>query len=452
MRGSCRVGRTVVAEPNDRLRRARERVESPNVRGECLSRQELAELVNAWVFEHTKDHRVVELDAHYIAKLERGVIRWPQDSGRRAGFRAVLGVEMDAELGFRRPRRSRSTLVGVRRQRFIRVGLGAGAAAVAGPVALAELLPAQPARVPSVVSMTQVADVRAAAAEFARWDARYGGGLMREAVHAQLHYYAKLLNAQCSDQVRGELLTAVGSFAETAGFMADDDYAHDDARRIYHFALACAEEAGDWHLRAQVLCSMSFQASWSGDPDTGLAYTESALVGRANRLLTATERAMLHNSRARDLAKLGDVQGALRAVGAADEAFSHSSPADDPPWMASYTEARHLGFSGNVLWELGMHGQFVAETRNRLITGITTRAEGRARTRNQIRLASLIMVIGDPIEAAALGAQALDWAGPLRSRRAIDDLRDLRRLAQPHVKLTDIADLRSRIGAVVAAS
>lgn len=206
-----------MAEPNDRLRRARERVESPNVRGECLSRQELAESVNAWVFEHTKDRQVIELDAHYVAKLERGVIRWPQEPVRRAGFRAVLGVETDAELGFRRPRRSRSTLVGVERQRFIRVGLGVGAAAVAGPVAFAELLPAQAARVPSVVGMTQVADVRVAAAEFAGWDARYGGGLMREAVLAQLRYYAELLNAQCSDQVRGELLTAVGSFATTVG-------------------------------------------------------------------------------------------------------------------------------------------------------------------------------------------------------------------------------------------
>jgi hypothetical protein len=286
----------------------------------------------------------------------------------------------------------------------------------------------------------------AAADAFRGWDARYGGGLMREAVTAQLRYCAELLNARCSEVVRGELLTAVGSFAETAGFMATDDYAHDDAQRMYRFALACAEEAGDWHLCAQVLCSMAFQSSWCGDPDAGLAYTESVLV-RANRL-TATERAMLHNSRARDLAKLGQVQDALSAVGAADEEFSHARPAEDAPWMASYNEARHVGFAGNVLWGLGMHGQFVAETRNRLSAAITARVEGRARTRDQIKLPSLIMVTGDPAEAAALGTRALDWAGTLRSRHAIDDLR---RLAEPHASLTDVADLRDRIGTVVAA-
>jgi len=120
--------------------------------------------------------------------------------------------------------------------------------------------------------------------------------------------------------------------------------------------------------------------------------------------------------------------------------------------MASYTETRHTGFTGNVLWELGMHGQFVAETRNRLSAAIATSAEGRARTRDQIRLASLIMVTGDPREAAALGTQALDWAGPLRSGRAVDDLRDLRRISQPHTHLTEVAELRHRIGAVLPTS
>lgn len=122
--------------------------------------------------------------------------------------------------------------------------------------------------------------------------------------------------------------------------------------------------------------------------------------------------------------------------------------------MASYTAARHNGFAGDVLRELGMQGQFVAETRNRLATAIATRAEGfaRARTRDQIRLGSLVMVTGDPREAAALGSQALDWATTLRSRRANDDLRELRCLAEPHASLPEVADLRDRIRTVLAAA
>lgn len=113
-----------MAEPNDLLRRARERIESPYASGDCLSRQELAELVNAWVYEHTEDHRVIELNANYLGQLERGKIRWPQESDRRAGFRAVLGVTTDAELGFRRPRRSRTIVSGVDRQQSSGLALG----------------------------------------------------------------------------------------------------------------------------------------------------------------------------------------------------------------------------------------------------------------------------------------------------------------------------------------
>jgi hypothetical protein len=408
----------------------------------------LAELVNVWVYEHSG--LMSELDANYVGKLEQGTIRWMRYPERRAAFRAVLGVGSDAELGLRRPRRSPVTLVGVDRQQFIRVGLGIGAGAVAGPAAFIALLPEQATtRIPSVVGMSQVNEVRAAAEAFRGWDARYGGGLMRQAAVAQLRYCAELLNARSSEAVRRELLTAVGSFAEATGFMAYDDYAHDDAQRIYQFALACAQEADNWHLRAQVLSSMAEQASWCGDADTALAYTESALV-RAQRL-TATERAMLHNSRARDLARTGQTQDALGAIGTADEEFSHASPADDPPWMASYTTSRHTGFSGGVLWELGMHGHYVAEARDRLSTAIATRVDGhRARTRSQIKLARLIMANDDPREAAALGRQALNAAGPMRSCRAIDDLRDLRRLAEPHAHLAEVADLRHRLGAAVA--
>jgi hypothetical protein len=65
----------VVIDPNDLPRRARQRTESPYASGDCLSRQELVELVNAWVYEHTENHRVIGTDANYVGQLERGKIR-----------------------------------------------------------------------------------------------------------------------------------------------------------------------------------------------------------------------------------------------------------------------------------------------------------------------------------------------------------------------------------------
>lgn len=440
-----------MAEPNDRLRRARERVESPNATGEPLSRQELGELVDAWVYENTTPRKVIATDANYVGQLERGRIRWPQDPDRRAGFRAVLSAATDAELGFRRPRRSKSTVADVHRQQFIRATLGAAAATGGGPFAFADLItPAQPTPVPSVVGYAEVAEVRNAAQAFAGWDNRYGSGFLREAVVAQLGYCAELLDARCSEDVRADLFSAVGFLAHVTGWMAFDAYAHDDARRMYQFALYCAEESEDWHLRAKVLSCMARQAIWCGDPDAGLTLIELAMV-RSDRL-TATERAMLHTDRARALAKLGRVQDAAAAVGLADEEFSHARPANDPVTVHYYDAAVHAGETGRAMWDVAVHhGHFITEARHRLSTAVTAHGEefARARVMDQIKIASLVMVIGDPAEAAVIGGQALDAASTIRSRRAADFMRELRRFGEPHERLTVVAELAHRIGSVV---
>ena len=92
-----------VLTANDQLRQARERTASAASAGECLSRQELAEMVNTYVWQ--RHQQVVQLDGIYIGKLERGDIRWPGRLYREA-LRAILG-STDAALGFSDPRRAR---------------------------------------------------------------------------------------------------------------------------------------------------------------------------------------------------------------------------------------------------------------------------------------------------------------------------------------------------------
>nr|WP_232328210.1 XRE family transcriptional regulator [Kibdelosporangium sp. MJ126-NF4]CEL18591.1 Putative arylsulfatase regulatory protein [Kibdelosporangium sp. MJ126-NF4]CTQ98076.1 Putative arylsulfatase regulatory protein [Kibdelosporangium sp. MJ126-NF4] len=438
-----------MVEPNEQLRRARERVESPHATGEPLSRQELAELVNKWVFEYTG--RNIALDANYIGKLEQGVIRWPQDADRRAAFRGVLGVKTDADLGFRRPRRTKSILLDIDRAQLFTAALRDTATASRSEFAAERILTTQPTPIPAVIGMTEALEVHNAASAFEGWDALYGGGLVREAVTAQLQYCAQLLGARYSDRVRTELFSGVGYLAHVTGFMAFDAYAHEDAQRMFRFALSCAEEVADWHLRAKVLSSLARQAIWCGDPDAGLTFTELAMV-RSDRL-TSTERAMLHTGRARALAKLGDIEATVRAVGAADEEFGRTRPSSDSPWMKYYDAAQHAGDTGHALWDIGVNGHFVTEAQHRLSTAVVGHDDefARARAISQTKLASLVMATGDPVEAAAAGHQALDWAGTIRSRRAADDLRDLRRFGAPHNRLAEVEELRQRIGTAVIA-
>lgn len=83
--------------PNERLRTARLRRLSPSGSGRPMSRQDLADLVNAQLAAQGVKH--APLDAGYVGKLERGTHRWPQRAYRDA-FREVLGAVSDADLGF----------------------------------------------------------------------------------------------------------------------------------------------------------------------------------------------------------------------------------------------------------------------------------------------------------------------------------------------------------------
>jgi hypothetical protein len=433
-----------MAEANELFRRARERLSSRQTPGETLSRQGVAELVNRWIYEH--HDTVVELDANYIGKLERGLIHWPQRLYRDA-LRAVLQVETDPQLGFIGTRRRATSPSpnedATNRHQFIQ----RASSAIGLP--WADLFaPIQATPVPATVSQRDVDQVRAACATFQSWDNRYGGGLAREAMYAQLRWSAQLLNAACPARLRADLFAVVAEFGDVVGFMAFDAFAHDDARRTFGFSLRCAEESGNWHLRSSVLSSLARQAIWCGESDTGLTHAELALV-RSDRL-TSTERASLHTLRARALAKLGRAQDCLRAVGAADEAFAHANPADDPFWMDYYDHAQHHGDTAHALFDLSIRGHRTQAV-PRFAYAVAHHAPEYARSRaiSQTKLASLLMRTGDPHQAAAIGQQALEGTKSLRSLRAIEGASELHRFASQHNAILAVRELRERITDVV---
>ena len=81
---------------NELLRQARLRLASVSGSGRVMSRRELADSANRYL---TRRGLYAAMDEEYIAKLERGVHRWP-GVGYREALRAVLGVRSDAERGF----------------------------------------------------------------------------------------------------------------------------------------------------------------------------------------------------------------------------------------------------------------------------------------------------------------------------------------------------------------
>jgi hypothetical protein len=328
--------------------------------------------------------------------------------------------------------------------------LGIGTLALAPVAALLE--GGEPTPIPVRVGATDIEQIRIAAQVFESWDLTYGSWLAREAVLAQLRWTAGLLDATCPARLRSELFGAIGYLANVAGFMAFDAGAHEEARRVFGFALGCAEEADDWHLRAEVLACMATQAIWTGRPDEGFTLTEHALV-RADRL-TATERAMLHTDRARALGTMHRVRETLIAVGTADDHFAHSTPANDPPFVAYYGAAMHTGVTGLALFDLAVLGRDPVQATDRLAAAVAGHTAGYARARKiaQIKLTSLTMATGDPVEAAIIGTAAVDAAGTVRSRRAADNLRELARYCTRHSEIDEVAELRRRITTTLLAS
>ncbi|MBV9163266.1 MAG: XRE family transcriptional regulator [Pseudonocardiales bacterium] len=440
-------------KPNDKFREARQRTESLTNPDECLSRQEVAELANAWIWKH--HHKKFELNANYIGKIEQGVIRWPNALSREA-FRAIFNVGKDSELGFvnARARYYRAVVKlddvdDMKRRKLFETTTTLGVGALLGEPIATLLGGGEPPPIPHRIGATDIEQIRSATQVFESWSRAYGGGVARAAVRAQLHWSADLLEATCPEQLRPELFSAVGELAEVAAYMAFDAGAHEEARRVFGFALGCAEQAKDWPLRACVLDSMALQAMWTGQPDEALTRAELALV-RADRL-TPARQTMHHTTRARALAKMHRVQETLRAIGTADEHFAHATPDNEPPSMAFCTTARHDQLTGQAYADLALLGRDPGEAAKRLEAAAAGHAEGYVRSRAicLAKLASLTMVTGDPLQAAAIGHEALNITGSIRSHLATEDLRDLSRYATAHQHLEEVEHLRHRIATLV---
>jgi hypothetical protein len=427
-----------MSEPNRLLRTARERMPSPSAPGEPASRAEVAEAVNAWLWETTRKRYA--LDAHYLAKLERGVARWP-NAAYRSGLRHVLGVDTDSELGFSRPRRLQTAAASDALEPKNTVsatpnGIDLGV----NPVEFVNRITIEtPALVK--VGRTEIQQVRAGTRALAAAENLHGGGLLAEAATVQLRWAARLLTAQVNQRSRATLFESVGNLSGVVAFSAFDMSDHVAATRCFEFALWCAEQAGSWELRAATLADIARQAVYVDDLYSALTLIEHAQV-RTDRL-SATGRTVVGVARARLLALLGRHAEARAEVDRADTHFTDRAPDTDPPWLTYYDEAEHAGSTARALIPLAVLRNDPGEAAERLSRAINmhTDAYPRSRAFSRARLATLTMTTGDPREAVTLGQQALQDAADLHSRRVNDELRTISAAAGRHAAIPEVADL-----------
>ena len=152
-----------------------------------------------------------------------------------------------------------------------------------------------------------------------------GSGPMLDAATAHLRLLLRLLK-----DARGPLATRVAATASDAsqfvGWLNTATSRHDVAGPIYDQSLRLGLQAGDSELSATAL-SMRGHLAWVTGDFGGMAGLSRAARGMA---ASSATRATAAQQEGRALALVGDRQGALRAIGQAEEELAAPADADDP--------------------------------------------------------------------------------------------------------------------------
>lgn len=404
-----------MGEANRLFRTARQALTSPTSPGLAVSRSELAELVNAAVYRHTG--RVGTLDDHYVAELERGVIRWPGPDYRRA-FREVLGEVTDSELGFCydgpiiRPRR----------------------AGAAPPPLLPPQLPVNESereRMAWVLSgrcrvdRTVVTYLTERLAAQCHIEDTIGSARVLPVALAEIDLVERLTRQACGG-VRAALVAVVAEYHLFAGWMADYNGDPHAAHNHHARAIEAAREVGDANVVAGVFGSKSHLA-WGGRDATGTVALAEAGLRDAPRL-SAGVRGWVAQMQARGHGLQGEGSIAERLMDSTEQltarAREHSE--DEPWWAYPQTSERALFQRGVVCLELGRHREA------RRLLGSARAALPASFRRDHGRWAASLALAcahdGDVNGALAAGWQAMAIALDAGSVYTIADLQRMRRV------------------------
>lgn len=409
-------------EPNRALRTAREARSSPSAPGTSLSRAELAELVAAHVYGRTG--REVPVDAHYVAKLERGVIRWPS-AEYRVALAAVLGTDPSepGSLGFRPPTR-----------------VAAAEATVPYPddglLALAERAETTDVGGAAVEALEEVVELLARA---------YAGtdpSVLLAQVRRRAGEVAALLDRRVTLAQRRRLLV-VGGWLALLGATLHVDLGDRAAAVGARSAAASLGRETDHRELAAWAVEI---AAWTALTDQDWARAARlAADGESLAPAGSSGKVQLAAQTARAAARLGDGAG-VRAGLARAEAGVDRQGGDRPPDHHFRFDGRKLdGYTATALaWSGDPAGEAIA----REVAGRCAAGPARRLATARIDLGLILARDGRPDEAAHLGMLAVASGRLVPSNRwriaeldaALAPRRDVPEVAELHERVSERAE------------
>jgi transcriptional regulator with XRE-family HTH domain len=343
----------------------------------------------------------------------------------REALTPVLVGEPDASLGddfLKGP--SDEAGEKVDRRSFGELAAGAAAAVMLPEVAI-----------PSRVTAAHVRYLRTCADSlYGREQAIGGGGILKQALR-QWHRARRMLDESFyTEQIGGELISAVGDLAIRAGWASYDSGDQTGiARHLYGEALLLAEQAEDDAMVVRVLASMSLQSvQLARDSRPGLAREAVRLSARAADLArrdpTPRLHALIAARQAIAHAALGDGHGFRTAIARSWRELDRGLGADDPLWLRFVVPAEISVHEGKGLTYLGdPHAAVKAYQKSMEDDGLSHR--NRACYHSQ--LAAALAGCGDVAGALSEGLAVLPaLEGRVVSLRALRELRPVRSAAE----------------------
>jgi hypothetical protein len=298
------------------------------------------------------------------------------------------------------------------------------ATAVTSGVALRWLVSSAEERIqrdtgPGWVGHSDIEAVRAMQSSLKAIDDAHGGGVaLPMAVEYLRGEVAPLLHGRYRDAVGRALFSATAELTLGVGWMAYDAGKHGLAQRYMTQALRMSHAANDRAFGGRILAAMSHHTLHLGDVRHGLDFACAARAGTRGAI-TATTAAMLAAMEACAHAARGDASPCLRALTDAERAFERSTPSEDPPWV-DFDEGGltgHLARSFRDLNRPREAEQFALQS-----IQLCRPTHLRTRVQRYAILASANAQQGDLEGACAVGRQALEEMGRLRSKRTLDDV------------------------------
>lgn len=275
-----------------------------------MSRAELADAVCDWLWATSETK--YELDGHYIAKMERGAVRWP-GAAYRSGLRAVLNVPHDSALGFVPPG-----------------GPGVfdpepGVSSVidleddlvqAGDESVAQLALVEESNVSELTVEQLQADLLRISENYLRTATK---PLYMRSRAIRDRAFRLLAGRQQPNQTR-DLYSAAGWALTLLAWISVDLGRPDVAENHARTAWACAEAADSHHLRAWVRATQHTAAFWQDDFEHAATYAEDGL-----RYAVGSSSLFLSSVNAVDLARSGRHAEAREALVIAKRSRVHTS-------------------------------------------------------------------------------------------------------------------------------